>query len=469
MNNRVDLQTEINGHISRMARIGGADEHQITLQHRQDGPAALFLLSRSIGRGIFGQAGDSLYTLKLIDCHLTDSSVDDLIRLVKKCPYLENVQLADNSLSDDGMLRVLAALRKHKHLIDLNILKNPVGDKTCFALADFIAHESCGLRRLNASHLDFTDEALPALAEAILKNQHLSNISLLGCNGGKRSADAMADMLRQHTHITHFRMDFTHSQHEDILLAAIHDTRNTNLLETMPYDVPSLDRIELNRKFAFRASKIMDVLRFPPPYEKLACYVRYQAAGSHLYKSPPGTNRLPYIVRRFREYLADMPGLPPVGEDFAEQLFRPAQSGFAPLDNPTVWANPSEMFERLAQSGVVMDESFLRARTPKGVGFLESAACMIPIPFLVEQVNRNNLSIGPKDLLTPEGGPSRLLQTAMDYKAESCFFSQANMQGMARQDALSVYAALPARSQATILLQTALAHVRKPLSAGRSR
>jgi len=72
-------------------------------------------------------------------------------------PEVQRIDVSDNRLSDEGVLRIVEALMDKKDLLSLNLGYNKIDGEAAEQLAHYIAAESCPLKELALSHGDIDD------------------------------------------------------------------------------------------------------------------------------------------------------------------------------------------------------------------------------------------------------------------------------------------------------------------------
>ena len=85
-------------------------------------------------------------------------------------PYVERVNISDNSLTDAGMEPVLKALQVIQDIKEIDLSQNVVGLRTCSALEAFIMLPHCPLQRLVLKKASMEDAGFVKIVNAITTN-----------------------------------------------------------------------------------------------------------------------------------------------------------------------------------------------------------------------------------------------------------------------------------------------------------
>jgi hypothetical protein len=151
-----------------------------------------------------------LLHLSLADNFLTDSGIMELSQFVAQCKRLESIDVSSNFVGDDGMEQLLSALDNCPHLQAFNISRNHLTERSARPLAKHLAKFSSKLKYFNVAynqlgdgcatvvalllknkatqleHVDISfsgvrDAGLKELALAIAGNKTLKSVNVKGC------------------------------------------------------------------------------------------------------------------------------------------------------------------------------------------------------------------------------------------------------------------------------------------------
>lgn len=123
-------------------------------------------------------------------------------------PYVQSIHLADNNLTDAGMVPILENILSISNLLELNLSSNIIGPESAKALALYLSADKCPLQRLLLSNADVDDHECSNFVEAIKTNMELKEIDLSNNKIGSAEnlntvypdlitgGEALADLLR---------------------------------------------------------------------------------------------------------------------------------------------------------------------------------------------------------------------------------------------------------------------------------
>jgi len=280
------------------------------------------------------------------------------------------------------------------------------------------------------------DEGAEAIAEMLKTQRTISKVYLNQCGIGDKGFLALIDAVCVNPTVTDvFVCNNSISPAAiDAAAEALHASRHKNLLQlrtggdynSFRLEKQIHDNRDTAKEWALRAQDSTVPLT---PDEMREIESRLSAVRDN------GNG----ASKRYETTLGLLPPFPKDGENLKEALFKPAHSGFAPLDNPRLWESAKA---QEAAKTLVLDEEFLAAKTPKGSTFLASALHGLPAADFMEMCNKQGITFGAKDLLDGEGEPSPLLKGLAEKPGGiEALFTQQNWQGK-RSDMQRVYHAV---------------------------
>ncbi|AIO02568.1 paraflagellar rod component, putative [Leishmania panamensis] len=269
--------------------------------------AGLKLLSDAL------QKNSTLKVIELANCHVTATGIQTLfVVLAKGKCAVEEVNIANNSLDDDSVQFITAALRANPKLTTLNVDVNPaistasmqemagltmvnrapprirsvlpsiennckdvvsvdfsgndvtLNDDSVWVLAQALRLNST-VRRLNLSHNSFGDMGASYLADYIASNSTMLELNLSSCTIGNRGAHRLCEALA--TNQTLQLLDLSNSMmDEDGLSALLRVLRENNTLREL-----KLERTRVPAEFVERV-KIACSLNRECAAVKRVCY-----------------------------------------------------------------------------------------------------------------------------------------------------------------------------------------------------
>lgn len=291
---------------------------------------------------------------------------------------------------------------------------------------------------LGFNNFDIGDEGAVAVAEMLKTNRSINKLYLSNCSITDKGCSALVAAICENPSITDVFLSKNDISTEALESAAtvFSASRHRNILQfrtgsdDMPHKLKEQLRINSDVAQQWGAWLLRDEIQLSPD-EMRKVESRLSAIKSCA----------PDAAKRFESGLQLIPTTLKKGEDFAEGLFKPAYSGFAPLDNPRFWQS-SEMRE--AAKDLKLTDEFLAKETPKGSTFMASAAHGLPAKDFMGLFNKQGITFGVKELLDGEGKPSALLEALADKPdGLNALFSAQNWMGN-RSGLQRVYKALPA-------------------------
>lgn len=116
--------------------------------------------------------------LKLSHMGIGNNLAHHLAEALSLLPDIKSIDLTDNSLTDDGIVRVIKAISHIPNLTHLNLSKNAIGAETTKALCSYLLGEDCVLQELVLQHVNVDDKECCKLVEAIKNNNYITLLDL---------------------------------------------------------------------------------------------------------------------------------------------------------------------------------------------------------------------------------------------------------------------------------------------------
>lgn len=101
-----------------------------------------------------------------------------LAEALDRMPYLQSLNLADNSLDDTGLSAIISAASRHPTLEVLDISQNVMDDEASEALAAYVGDAHCRLKCLRMSASDIDDGECARFVEVLMRNRHLKELDM---------------------------------------------------------------------------------------------------------------------------------------------------------------------------------------------------------------------------------------------------------------------------------------------------
>ncbi|MBM3617144.1 MAG: hypothetical protein FJX23_01205 [Alphaproteobacteria bacterium] len=460
----IDYKDAVDRQLGHIVKNEGA----LWLSNRELTNSGVRYLSRQLS-GMRGKDNaQSLGALHLNETHIDDEAIPSLVRIVKRAPNLKILNISGNKLTGAGIAELTEALKTHPRLELLNIGSNPLGPKGAEALAEYIAAPSCTMEEIQAHHSGFGDKGLASIAKAVGEKDHnwLTRINLMANDGGKSAAEEWTKTLLSDRRISSIHL----TQEDEVFNEAVKDayrqSENPNLTHVSPVNPGVAERTGFNRTACIKAANHLINKPETLAYDDLAFTLQRETGAQRSI-----VNGLPpyrYHTSRFHQHIDKMPRLPVPNASFADALFKPDASGFAPLDNPKIWRNADAVFKGLAASHTKPDNSFLTRTTPHGVTFLQSAAGMMASENLLSYLLKNHKKLGVEDLLDASRKPTPLYQAFIRRGDVGGIFMPENWLGKTPNALYAVYSALPEALQKDVPINT-LRQTMRPSQQGRGR
>ncbi|MBM3617744.1 MAG: hypothetical protein FJX23_04285 [Alphaproteobacteria bacterium] len=348
-----------------------------------------------------------------------------------------------NSLSGAEGGRLLADyLDTHPHVENLLMFNCPIGDEGIAALAPAIA------RHPNLLKLSLKESGVSRAGVKRFFEEGGFTVQLLEFGFKEsQSPEAEAEITSRMERVTSKNLMSTELPAAPILAARIEKNfkQRAALIQTLlDVEIKDLDAPQLRNVYDRRHSLLYHEDDWQDVFEE----------------NPFNSTRDPeedqrFVRSRFQFAQSDlenvmkaMPGLPSAPEDF----FTPNDSGFAPLDNPALWAGKT--IKDL--STIPLTRALLEAKTAKDTTLLDSAFHGLPAGDVMDYLNSQGVHLRSDKLLDEEGKAAPLLEQLIDDGKAPALFTPDNWRGASRGEILKVYQALPETQQQNAGIHTLL-------------
>ena len=108
-----------------------------------------------------------LTSIKLSKMEITNESAEKLAKVIECNVVLEDLDISDNLLGDNGVCIISNSLKHNRTLQTLNISKNGISSDGAEKLADALVHkENCRLKKLNISENDISGPSIVAILDS---------------------------------------------------------------------------------------------------------------------------------------------------------------------------------------------------------------------------------------------------------------------------------------------------------------
>ncbi|MBM3619032.1 MAG: hypothetical protein FJX23_10885 [Alphaproteobacteria bacterium] len=336
--------------------------------------------------------------------------------------YYENTQF-----TDDDVVRLADALRTNTSLKGITLRNmDKVGDKGSIALAEALEGNP-RIEIIGLANNIMTDASAAAWAKTLRKSQTLRDVTF-----GKN--------------------EMTETGQEQLFAATL-ESQNPNLISLWTYltnPPPVKQMLDGNRRNAWNLAE--DIIAHPDrlsaeqlrTLDRCAPTVMIQArsqATSLKVEADPET----YTPDYADALLGKLPALPPEGASFAEALFTADERGYAPLDNPRLWASTEAAKQSLDR--LPHDESTLTKPTLRGGTILDAAVHAIPAEELVGYFNDKGVRFTQKWLLDERQKPTPFFQKLIDSGKAPALFTSSNWSASSSHGMRAAFAHLPEPQQ----------------------
>ncbi|TMW63173.1 hypothetical protein Poli38472_002114 [Pythium oligandrum] len=166
--------------------------------------------------------------------------------LVNDLPYVEEINVRDNRLSDEGLNALLEAVSEGStmlHLHRLDISQNEMGSKSAQTLRSYVVSQHCSLRTLLVDNADIDDSECAAFMTAFEKNLSIKELSMTrNCIGKSENlnvvqpnfvtgGEAIAAMLHANLVLVHLDISWNYLRLESSITLARSILENHTLRE----------------------------------------------------------------------------------------------------------------------------------------------------------------------------------------------------------------------------------------------
>lgn len=111
-------------------------------------------------------------TLVLRRCDI-QINIEEFIKVIKKCPMLEKLDLQRNNINTEGAIMIAKGLRKCHKLLHIDLYINKIGDKGAIKITKLL--NNCPeLSYLNLSFNMIYDKGIKKLVKIIIESGHLA-------------------------------------------------------------------------------------------------------------------------------------------------------------------------------------------------------------------------------------------------------------------------------------------------------
>lgn len=350
--------------------------------------------------------------------------------------------------------RIANALDVNTSLSTFSLMDKQIGDAAAVILAKGLrGHE--GLQKLYLHNNQIGDEGIKAIAGVL---PHMPNLQYLTCSDnlfGDEGAKALANSLKECRTLKSFKCYSSHLSEEGrvALREGLIKTRSKLLDEVVLTGTQFLHVSQMINQNRAARMRLRSVFRLP---EKQWTSYDLREMADHL---PNIRTEDKQVEQIFQKAVEGMPGMPQGGDKVPDSLFWPDASGFAPLDNPYLWANAGEAKQALERFDIT--PTHCSWQTERGGSLLEALAYRMNGDELLSHLNQRNIRLGANELLTPEGEPNTLFTILLDRHQSPAVFSFANWRGKPVAELQKVYDALPSYLQEEVGLSALKTRMRQ--------
>ncbi|KAJ8563743.1 hypothetical protein ON010_g7606 [Phytophthora cinnamomi] len=178
---------------------------------------------------------------------LGDASISAFAKsLLHDLPFVEEISVRDNRLSDDGLNELLQAVSEGSSALNLrrlDISQNQIGSKSAQTLREYLVSSSCTLEMLHVDNADIDDHECAAFMTAFEKNQSITRLWMSrNCIGKAENlnvvqpnfttgGEAIANMLHVNPVLVHLDLSWNYLRLESSIALANSIRDNGTLVE----------------------------------------------------------------------------------------------------------------------------------------------------------------------------------------------------------------------------------------------
>lgn len=363
-------------------------------------------------------------------------NVDEMIRHIRE-DNRDEMHLVVSDISDDDARRIGAALRNNTQLKTLNLVNKGISDEGAIVLAaGLLEHPTIQNLSFHANRIG--NKGIRAIATVLRHNPHITSLSVGGNDFDDTGVDSLAEGLRRNQTLQLFMCGSSKISKAglDTLEQAFLESRNKNLTSVGMTGTTYAQLKHMIAKNKAISDGLVAKIHRMPLKEWTADDLREM------------NDRMPSLVAnggiirdKYEAVIKALPGWPQPSAQMPETLFWPDESGFAPLDNPRLFAD--EEAARKALEELPLTPQSAGWQTEKGARLFEAFAYRMDGKAFVRHLNERGIQLGAEDLLTHDGKPNTLFTLLLDRHQESALFSRANWLGKSTAELGAVYEALP--------------------------
>ncbi|GMF21473.1 unnamed protein product [Phytophthora lilii] len=178
---------------------------------------------------------------------LGDASISAFAKcLVHDLPFVEEISVRDNRLTDDGLNELLQAVSEGSSIMNLrrlDISQNQIGPKSAQTLRSYLVSPNCTVEMLHVDNADIDDDECAAFMTAFEKNQSITRLWMSrNCIGKAENlnvvqpnfttgGEAIANMLHVNPMLVHLDLSWNYLRLESSIALANSIRDNRTLVE----------------------------------------------------------------------------------------------------------------------------------------------------------------------------------------------------------------------------------------------
>lgn len=156
-----------------------------------------------------------LEVISLMNCHLNDNMVENIIQNLGDNSKLKELNLRHNEVSERGLEKILKFAKKNPNLQKLNLSNNMIGDKGAKILSDFLV-ENNSLNSLLLERNQFTSFGKTVILNSLRKNFGLRSFGL-DIRSEKEEINAFGKAMEENQTISGLQLPFCKTLHFDMI------------------------------------------------------------------------------------------------------------------------------------------------------------------------------------------------------------------------------------------------------------
>lgn len=415
------------------------------------------------GQGAIRYFADHLQHSNISQISLTGSTmtirdIAALCHVLEKSDNISQLKVGYTHFNTERLNMVAKALGDKQGLVELDIPDADLSGSGA-VIADLI-RKNPGLKMLALNQCSFNDADAVEVASALSQCRELQ---LLQYQGNPRTAVTIAESVIPHKHL--IQMDFSTSNAEIApqIERLIFQHPSPNLTMVAGENSGDLSAfLGENNQAILRCYESLKEEDAPLTLSRKAALQYSLELHRPFFMQFKGDE----IWKKYEQHAAQPPGIGSHSPKELEWWFaaQPEKQGFAPIDNPRLFADAAEARAFLAEAPLT--RAVLRQQSAAGSHILQPVLMHLPAREVINSLNRRNLSLQVAELLDDQGQPNALFDLLRQSHQVNALFTHSNLANITPENARLLSASLPGYQKVP---EQAMRQMTRPVSMGRGR